>query len=354
MNKKIVKSVLMIGAVLTMVGGATFAWFSDTETSSGNVLSAGTIDISVDGENPWVSTYEEYLTDMKPSQVRYIEFVVKNVGENPVRVWKHLGNFSVADGAESEPECTEQGGTWDSSNEICIWNGHTNDNNIHKVVTYDMYVDYGDGQGWRVLIDEDDLITMANVESAWIDLAGLLPNKELPADGEILVKQSYHIQDDAGNEYQGDELTFDIDIYAQQVNAPELSSGTLLMENKDAGWSVIKGDGIWGVLKFNESGSTFNYTFKGYGLAAGTNYSLIYYPEPAAWPNPVTIIGSGLTVGNDLTLSGTPDLGMDLTNAKIWLVLSSDINASSQLSGWNPTKYLYEYNLINYNDTNIP
>ncbi|MBM4402030.1 MAG: hypothetical protein FJ044_02195, partial [Candidatus Cloacimonetes bacterium] len=110
--KKIIKSLGVIAAMSVIVIGATRAYFSDQETSKGNVLSAGTIDISVDGQNPWTAKYTDKLTDMKPSQVRYVSFTVKNVGANPVRVWKHLGSFVTATGTINEPECTAENGVW--------------------------------------------------------------------------------------------------------------------------------------------------------------------------------------------------------------------------------------------------
>lgn len=46
--KKIIISLSVIGAVAAIVIGATGAFFSDTETSSGNVFTAGTLDLKVD------------------------------------------------------------------------------------------------------------------------------------------------------------------------------------------------------------------------------------------------------------------------------------------------------------------
>ena len=41
--------------------------------------------------------------------------------------------------------------------------------------------------------------------------------------------------------------------------------------------------------------------------------------------------------------------------AKIWLVLSSDYDATNtKMIGWDPTEYLYENNLITYDDTDVP
>lgn len=53
MNKKIILSILMIGTIATMAGAGTWAAFSDTGTSSGNTITAGTLNmvLSDDDEN---------------------------------------------------------------------------------------------------------------------------------------------------------------------------------------------------------------------------------------------------------------------------------------------------------------
>src|SRR3989344_2808837 len=47
-NSKILLSVASIAAVAALVIGATFAFFSDTETSTGNTFTAGELDLKVD------------------------------------------------------------------------------------------------------------------------------------------------------------------------------------------------------------------------------------------------------------------------------------------------------------------
>ena len=135
-----------------------------------------------------------------------------------------------------------------------------------------------------------------------------------------------------------------------------------LYEKNPSTWEIDE-DGARGKLKYNLSGAEFEYGFNGHGLEANTNYSLIYYPEPqTAWPCGVMTIDGGMTNrGGNINLVGSIDLGMDLTGpvdpynpeggAKIWLTLTADINALSQLAGWNPTECLFENNLITYDDT---
>ncbi len=54
--KKILGLTVAALLVMGMVGGGTWAYFSDTETSTGNALSAGTLDLNVNGGNTAVTT----------------------------------------------------------------------------------------------------------------------------------------------------------------------------------------------------------------------------------------------------------------------------------------------------------
>jgi hypothetical protein len=102
-------------------------------------------------------------------------------------------------------------------------------------------------------------------------------------------------------------------------------------------------------MTYNLAGPKFDFVFNGHKLQAGERYSLIYYPD--LWPGAGgALIASGTAnKGGNINLSGSVDLGMDLTGAKIWLVTSSDYN--NKMIAWNPTEYLFENNLITYNDT---
>src|SRR3990167_10796723 len=75
-NTKVLLSGAMILAAAAVVIGATFAFFSDTETSTGNVLAAGQIDLGIDNHsyyngvlNPGTTWRVDYdLSDDPPRQ----------------------------------------------------------------------------------------------------------------------------------------------------------------------------------------------------------------------------------------------------------------------------------------------
>ncbi|HEX7456683.1 MAG TPA: TasA family protein [Candidatus Nanoarchaeia archaeon] len=345
--KRILVSMLTIAIVAVVGFAVTRAYFSDTETSSGNTITAGTIDISVDDNNPWTGNFA--ISDMKPSNVEYKTFTITNVGSNPARIWKHIKDVDTEENGVTEPEQD-----W-----YTTYNGGVPKNDIDTVIEYDMTV------GETTVIDPDDGITLDDIESAYVYLGTLNPGQPMT------VTQSYHMRADTGNWAQSDKLTFSIEIYAEQTTggAPGPTSTTLLLENKDGSWNPIIGDGKWGVLKWAGDGPTFDFssTLKAHGLQPSTDYKLVYAPDP--WPqgplpgSPSTVLGSGTSDSNgDLTISGNVNLGYDLphpsdnnypTGAKIWLVLSGHHNGTRMIN-WDQSKYLFEYNLIKYDDTNAP
>jgi len=133
--------------------------------------------------------------------------------------------------------------------------------------------------------------------------------------------------------------------------------GHLYLFEKDPGdWSIVDG-GAWGKMKYNLSGATFDFVFNGHHLEPGAEYTLIYYPDP--WPgNGLICLGAAEADDEgDIHIMGsveTGDLPMaddENEGAKIWLVLSDDVDCGNKMTGWNPTEYLFEYDLIAFDDT---
>jgi predicted ribosomally synthesized peptide with SipW-like signal peptide len=52
--KKILVSIIIIGLVCTAIGGGVHAFFSDTETSTGNTFTAGTLNLQVGSADPCI------------------------------------------------------------------------------------------------------------------------------------------------------------------------------------------------------------------------------------------------------------------------------------------------------------
>lgn len=85
--RKIALCLVLIGLAAALVGAGTFAYFSDTETSSGNTFTAGSLDLEI--QNPdgtWVNDpnvdlgWSAAVNNLKPGDVEYIEIPVRNIG----------------------------------------------------------------------------------------------------------------------------------------------------------------------------------------------------------------------------------------------------------------------------------
>lgn len=75
MTKRIIFSLLMIGIAVAAVTGATIAYFTDVATSTGNTLTAGTLNIEFEGGYLPVN-----ITNMQPGEEKLIRFDVRNTG----------------------------------------------------------------------------------------------------------------------------------------------------------------------------------------------------------------------------------------------------------------------------------
>jgi hypothetical protein len=129
-----------------------------------------------------------------------------------------------------------------------------------------------------------------------------------------------------------------------------------LFEKDPATWELVE-NGSWGKMKYNLEGPEFEFVFNGHGLENGSEYTLIYYPDP--WPGSGLIcLGSGTACDEgdvhikEAVNSGDLPAAFDANEgAKIWLVLSSDVDCeNAAMVGWTPTEYLFEYDIIKFDD----
>ena len=359
MNKKILLSFVTIGVVLASVGGATRAVFSDTETSEGNTFSTGTIDISVDGQNPWKVENTYALEDMKPSHTDYIDFVIYNEGSNPVNVWKTLKNYATSDPTTTEPECLAEGGVWntgDDSDPYCGGDTWNQIDNVHARIRYDMQVklykvdpdEAGAEPVWweTIYVDSDDVrLNDLRNEKMYLGM--------IPVDWYLVVEQSYHMPDTVGNRYQGDQLTFDMELYAEQL------TNTVRLENKEdvaygGGSHTLLGDGIYADLTYKVMDRTFAYEIETNGVASD-DWTLFVWEDSGDWPwsncGNAQVIDT-ISVSGDNVYSGDVELDASFENAKLWLVRGA--STVSELCSWpGQGNILFETGLADYYDADL-
>ncbi len=130
--KKILLSLLGIIVVIGLVGLGAFAWFSDVETSNGNIFTAGTLDLNIDGGNTNVVKFT--VANMRPGNQPKGSYNLKNVGT--INGFLDLENIVVtsAENGRLDPEIAA-GDTTDGVGEL------------QNVLGVYLFVDYGK-DGW--------------------------------------------------------------------------------------------------------------------------------------------------------------------------------------------------------------
>lgn len=354
---KIVKSLSVIAFVAAIAIGATSAYFSDEEKSTGNTFTAGTIDIAIDGNNPW--TQNGYnMGDLKPGETGYINFDITNVGANPVNVSKNLWNFVGTGGNEQYP-CASltTGNGYTSSEPECVaeqLNSNTRKDDVQTQIIYDLSVKVYSSAGEANLIWWQDIYTDAEgktLSQIYTSGNSYVTLGMIPVGGHMKVTQSYHFKTEAGNEYQGDNLKFDITIKGEQLPQGPNGMASVVLENKGGApnWDILQFDNVVGTLNYQTSGTTFNYNFSAVVNTANINYTLLYVGPSGNFPySGEKIIGSGTASGTTLSFSGSPELSGSIINGKVWLIPTSTYSA-----GWDHVNNLYETGLVNYTDTGI-
>jgi predicted ribosomally synthesized peptide with SipW-like signal peptide len=201
--KAILISLMVIGLVGGMIGGGMFAYFSDTETSTGNTFTAGTIDITVTGGGV-VTGSNGTQVEFKPCEWGYLDYVITNIGENPAKVYKHIKSLVGSQGAPSgEPELEADPG----------------DTIVPTAANFDFDLTVNSVE----VIPQTQPVPLTSVISHWIYLGTVEKGQT------ITVRQSFHLLDTGvpQNELQGDVATIDEEYLALQVPGTVVPPGPM-------------------------------------------------------------------------------------------------------------------------------
>lgn len=170
MNKKLIISLSIIGAVAAVATGVTIALFNDTETSSGNIFVAGTMDLKVDHTR---QTYND--VDCRTCSVTVISdptnMVVEKFG-SPITPYpavyvgsNHGGWIHPAWTAEEDPILQAAGAKW-------IWESDpTRDADLTNDVTYTFKKEF---EWWGPIIGSDLWMAVGSDNSVKVWLNGVL------------------------------------------------------------------------------------------------------------------------------------------------------------------------------------
>ncbi len=110
--KKILGLTVAALLVMGLVGGGTWAYFSDTETSTGNTLTAGTLDLTPDEGTIYVMSYDA-SDGMAPGWISggADSWTLTNSGTVDGDLTITIGAIANADETDEEPESDDAGNT---------------------------------------------------------------------------------------------------------------------------------------------------------------------------------------------------------------------------------------------------
>lgn len=217
--KRILLSIATIAAVGSLSFGMSSAFFTDTETSQTNTLTAGSFDLLLNGGNN-TSTLVN-ITDLKPGDNQIVNKILK-IEDNPGYVWMHLKDLTASQGAQTEPETLEENGTPKFD--------------IQNYITYDLSV------GETTIISIDDQTSLPEAVSCWIPLG------EIPGNQNTTVAQSFHFDPTVTNWAQGDTLSFTEEFYSVQSRnnenpePPISQTGRIWNENENTCENCVSGE----------------------------------------------------------------------------------------------------------------
>ncbi len=278
--KKILISVSIIAGVAAIAIGATTAFFSDTETSTGNIFTAGAIDLQIDSNATYngqlVSGATWGLKDLVPTSDKFFNFAdIKpgDSGENTISlhvfnndawVCAEVSGLTNADNSTTEPESSAP--------------GQTSGGDLQNAMVWTIWRDDGDNV----------LETAETILASGHPVNGVLPIYDsttgtgaLVGDSAAYLGVEWSLPLATGNEVQTDSLTGDISFNVVQARnndgfrcvpqQPEMA--VMNLENKDDQWHVID-DNTSGTITYSVNDSTFHGTVAGQGLVAGAYYQI--------------------------------------------------------------------------------
>ena len=207
--KKILGLTVAALIVIALVGAGTWAYFSDTESSADNSLTAGTLDLNWNGENDsGVATFSE--TAKAPGDSGTGSKTLANAGslsgELDVAI-STITNTGGAGGTEFEGGDGELGG-------VALMVAYVDVDQSGTFNTGDIELNTTGANAWATTTNEE--LTYATVDSydsvSWDAVQTMIASA---ADDFIVLWQ---IPTSAGNSIQGDSISFDVTFTLEQAD----------------------------------------------------------------------------------------------------------------------------------------
>jgi predicted ribosomally synthesized peptide with SipW-like signal peptide len=212
--KKILGLSIAALLVLGLVGGGTWAYFSDTETSTGNFFAVGTLDLEVNGADPLTGTLiDGSSVQLAPGDsLTQVSIPCDNTGNLTGDLYVRISSVVAAGGytdgpnnTSSEPEYVAEGGTFTGTTPD---NNNTPDDAIDTVMTLD-----ADESGVGAVTGLDGVTVASAASTGWIKV-----KDDFASGATYTLLLGATLPTTVTNEHQGDTVTFTLDFALTQVD----------------------------------------------------------------------------------------------------------------------------------------
>lgn len=191
--KRILLSLLAIGAVAAVIGGATLAYFNDTAVSEDNTFTAGTLDFVI--KDPTANNSRVFnVTSMKPGQTVTGYIMVANDGSMDMK-WKAWlsGSGLLGEVLKVKVTLNPTGGP-------TVPTGYTNAGPPNHLIT--------------------DFIPLSSLGDGNSILVWQSPAEAFAYHWAAVYKLEVKMDETANNTYQGASYTGDLNFFATQHENP--------------------------------------------------------------------------------------------------------------------------------------
>lgn len=232
--KRILIGVAAVVLVFAMLGVGSFAYFSDTGSSSGNTFTAGTLDLKLANTGgSWddnVSSTWMSPAGWAPGDKLTADINLKNTGSVGARIvygdfntlTETVGGYSdhifVTSWKDSYPWAVAQGGSGVAFGDEYIGNqiGRWDTNSDGKLSLREVVLAVYRGDSG---VTDPPGRGPGPFENIWSadDTFGGSPANVLPAGGTFAIRLEFQFDPDADNAFQGAVATFKLDLMASQL-----------------------------------------------------------------------------------------------------------------------------------------
>jgi spore coat-associated protein N len=215
--RKILGLTLAAMLVLALAGIGTWAFFSDVESSSGNILTAGSLDLTIDGGNSDVQLLTSSIGNIVPGDSGNASCVLANVGtiaaELDIAIL-NLTNDTVTTVDCEDDDGTDDGGDLGEEVDMVLWidadeSGDFSDGDIE--------LNHTGANAYNASTNTTlDMVAIDNYDGVSWDAAFASLDENGGTNPAVTFKLDWDLPDATDNSIMTDTVTFDIEFTLEQ------------------------------------------------------------------------------------------------------------------------------------------